>query len=85
MRQEEDAMNLGSTTRWYYRIPYVLLLLFCVLGPFGLPLLWKSPDFKRPAKVALTLITLVFTGWLVWRLWVASAKIIEQFGLYAAG
>ena len=77
-------MNLGSTTRWYHRVPYVLLLLFFVLGPLGLPLLWKSPDFKLSIKIALTVLTLLFTVWLLWKVWVTGAKVVEQFQSYAA-
>jgi hypothetical protein len=40
-------------------------MLFFVLGPLGLPLVWKSPRFARGAKVALTLIMVVYTILLV--------------------
>ena len=32
-----------------------------VLGPFGLPLLWRSSRFSRAAKVLLTALTAVYT------------------------
>jgi len=53
--------------RWYYR-PWVVLLAISpfVLGPFGLPLLWKSPRFSRAAKLAWTVATLLWTGLFVW-------------------
>ena len=38
--------------KWYYQPSSVVLLLFFVLGPFGLPLLWKSPAFSRGMKIA---------------------------------
>ena len=75
--------NLGPTTRWYHRGIFVILLLFFVLGPFALPLLWKSPDFKRPAKIIITVLTLVVTGWLIWRIVVETEKIVQQFQSYA--
>jgi len=48
-------------SRWFYSVWSVLLALFVVLGPFGLPLLWKSPRFSRGAKVLLTALTAVYT------------------------
>jgi hypothetical protein len=51
--------------RWYHRPVWVLILLFLVLGPLGLPYLWKSPKFSRGMKIALTIAVLVYTGWLV--------------------
>ena len=76
-------MELGPTTRWYYRMPFVLLMLFVVLGPFGLPLLWKSPEFNRPVKWILTILALVFTAWLAWKIFVTSKQILSQFPAYA--
>src|SRR5262245_32213905 len=47
--------------RWYYRPWWVLLGLFVVLGPFGLPLLWKSPSFSRWSKIALPVAVAAYT------------------------
>ena len=46
--------------KWYYRPGWVLLLLFVVLGPFGLPYLWKSPSFSRSVKVGLTVLLVAY-------------------------
>ena len=55
----------AATPRWYYSVWWVLLMLFCVLGPLALPLLWKSPRFPRWAKIALTVLVGLFTYWLI--------------------
>ena len=47
--------------RWYHRPWAVVLLLFVVLGPIGLPLLWRSPSFTRGWKIVLTLAVVVYT------------------------
>ncbi len=44
----------------------VLLALFFVLGPFGLPLLWKSPRFTPRWKWIFTALTLLYTAFLLW-------------------
>ena len=48
--------------KWYYRPLWVLTLLFAVLGPFGLPYLWKSPAFSRHLKVVLTILVIAYTA-----------------------
>ena len=48
--------------RWYHNAWFVLLMISPVaLGPFGLPLLWKSPRFSRWAKTGLTVFTVMWT------------------------
>ena len=51
--------------RWYYRPIPVLVLLFVVIGPFALPLLYKSPHFNKFWKVLLTIGVLIFTYYLI--------------------
>ena len=40
-------------------------MLFFVLGPLGLPLVWKNPRLARSVKLALTLAMVVYTYWLI--------------------
>jgi hypothetical protein len=47
---------------WYHRPVWVLVLLFVVLGPLGLPYLWRSPAFSRRAKLVLTALVAAYTG-----------------------
>ncbi len=51
--------------KWYLRPISVVLLLFFVLGPFGLPLLYKSPKFSRTLKIILSIVVIVYTSYLV--------------------
>ena len=53
------------TPRWYYNPWFVLVMLFFVMGPFGLPLVWKNPHFSRWVKIALTLAMALYTVLLV--------------------
>ncbi len=52
-------------TKWYLKPVGVVLLLFFVLGPFGLPLLYKSPKFSKTSKVILTVIVMAYTCYLI--------------------
>ena len=52
-------------TKWYLRPIGVVLLLFLVLGPLGLPLLYKSPNFGKASKIILTIIVMMYTTYLI--------------------
>lgn len=52
--------------KWYHGVVPILLLIFFVLGPFGLPILWKSPRFSKTGKRVVTALTLLYTGFLIW-------------------
>jgi len=51
--------------KWYLRPIGVVLLLFFVLGPFALPLLYKSPKFSRTLKIVLTVLVMIYTSYLI--------------------
>ncbi len=74
-----SALGPSSKPKWYHNIWVVLLMLFVVLGPFGLPLLWKSPRFPKWAKLALTCLTLLYTWWLVMLTLAAARSAITHF------
>lgn len=58
-------------TKWYHGRVTVLLMLFFILGPLGLPLLWKSPRFSKLWKQILTALMLIYTA-LMLRMFVSA-------------
>jgi hypothetical protein len=56
----------------------VLIMLFLVLGPFALPMLWKSKAFTRPWKWIWTLVVISFTVFLCWLVWFIAIKMILE-------
>ncbi len=64
----------AEKTKWYLRPISVILLLFFVLGPFGLPLLYKSPAFGKTLKIILTIVVIMYTSYLIF----ASLEIARQ-------
>lgn len=60
---QEPAADKNA--RWYHNILFVLFMLFFVVGPFGLPLVWKNPKFSRTVKIILTLAMVVYTVLLI--------------------
>jgi len=49
--------------KWYHHPIVVLVVLFLILGPFGLPLLYQSPYFDDLWKTILTVIVLLYGLW----------------------
>jgi len=69
-------MHEKENIKWYLRPAAVILLLFLVLGPFSLPLLYKSPAFTRKWKMVLTSLMIIYTVYLV----IATVEILR--GIY---
>jgi len=61
----ERAIKEARKRKWYLRPVSVILLLFFVLGPFGLPLLYKSPEFGKASKIILTIAVVLYTSYLL--------------------
>jgi hypothetical protein len=51
--------------KWYLRPVSIVLLLFFVLGPFGLPLVYRSPKFNKTSKIILTIAVGLYTLYLI--------------------
>jgi hypothetical protein len=68
MRKEEGKV------KWYLNPISVVLLLFFVLGPLGLPLLYRSPKFSKTFKIILTIVVIGYTSYLIF----ASVKMVRE-------
>ena len=56
--------NEKTPIKWCYR-PTIVIIALLTAGPFALPLVWKSPAFTKPSKIAITVLMLLLTVWLV--------------------
>ena len=65
------AAGQAGVAAWWESPWLVLVLLFVVLGPLALPLLWRSRRFTRPWKIALSVIVVGVTLYTVWQVWLA--------------
>ncbi len=54
----------------------VLPMLFLVLGPLALPMLWRSRHFSLPWKNVLTLLVIALTIFVIWRIWALFGLIL---------
>ena len=64
--------------KWYHNIWFVLFMLFFVLGPFGLPMVWSNPRFSRAVKWGLTVAMIVYTVVLVQLTIQATQAVMEH-------
>ena len=76
-----DGSASPPPPKWYHRPSSVVFLLFFVLGPFGLPLLWKSPAFSRGMKIALAVAVVAYSALLVETVLMGVRVAMEQMGL----
>ena len=66
--------------KWYLRPISVILLLFFVLGPFGLPLLYKSPQFSKTLKIILTIAVIIYTSYLIFASLEIGRELYKRMG-----
>lgn len=58
----------GAFLTWYYRPLWIILLALTALGPFALPLVWRTPSLDRSAKWVASLAILALTAYVGWEL-----------------
>ena len=54
---------------WLENVWVVLAMLFFVLGPLALPMLWRSRCFSPTWKLILTTVVLAITAFMLWWIW----------------
>ena len=64
MASDAQPDTSHAEIKWYYR-PLALLIAFLVAGPFVIPLVCLSPALKRWQKIAITIVVIVLTAWLL--------------------
>ena len=66
--------------KWYLIPISVVLLLFFVLGPFGLPLLYKSPKFSKTIKILLTIAVIIYTSYIIFASVEIATRLYSRMG-----
>lgn len=81
---EATRASSSQNSRWYHNIWFVLFMLFFVLGPFGLPMVWGNPKLSRPVKIILTGVMLLYIWMIVELMMKAASAITNNFNQYNA-
>ena len=68
----------GKGISWYHHTWGIMILLFVVLGPLAIPLLWRSPVISRERKWVLTLACLALFSVIGWTLIQTYLGLIEE-------
>lgn len=58
----------GKFLAWYYRPLWIIVLALTALGPFVLPLVWRTPALDRTGKWLASLIVVAITLYVCWEL-----------------
>jgi hypothetical protein len=66
-----QRQDLGAA--WYYHPVWILVLAFTVLGPFALPLVWRSKQMSAAAKALTTAAILLYAAYAVYLGWQMGA------------
>jgi hypothetical protein len=74
------AQGQGAHLQWYYRPLWIAVLAMTVLGPFVLPIVWRTPRLDRTGKTIATLLVLAITAYVGWQLWSAVQNLETVLG-----
>jgi hypothetical protein len=59
----------GENLPWYYKTWGLIFLALFGLGPFVLPMVWRSPALDRGRKLILSAAVCAFTVYVCWRMY----------------
>lgn len=84
----QDPAPATSDSKKHWESPWVIVgLLLAVIGPFALPLVWRSRRFSFLWKYILTVVSVCQTILVVWLLWfimhltvVSLSKLVDALG-----
>jgi hypothetical protein len=74
--QPSKESAAGKST-WAESRAIVLVMLFVVLGPLALPLLWRSREFSLPWKIVLTVVMVALTALIFYLIWHVLYQALE--------
>jgi hypothetical protein len=66
--------------RWTESPWIILPVMFIVVGPLALPMLWRSRAFTKPWKLVVTVLCLGYTAILLWYCGVVVREVVRSLG-----
>ena len=82
------SRQIATTARkstWAESRAMVFVMLFVVLGPLALPLLWRSREFSLLWKIVLTVVMVVLTALILYLIWYVIYKSLEPLRQFHIG
>ncbi len=80
--------QIATTARksnWAESRAMVFVMLFVVLGPLALPLLWRSREFSLPWKIVLTVVMVALTTLILTLIWYVLYQALEPLRQFHTG
>ena len=71
----------GAHVAWFYQPWGIAVSALLGLGPFALPLVWRSPRLSPQAKWLWTVALLALTawaGWLFYQAWLNATRMLSE-------
>jgi hypothetical protein len=65
----------GEHLPWYYKTWGLIFLALFGLGPFVLPMVWRSPALDRGRKLIVSVAVCGFTVWVCWRMYTLTQEL----------
>ncbi len=76
----KKMLEADNEVKWYYRPWVIILLMVLFVGPFGLPLLYKSPRFSKFWKVIITFFIIGFTIYMTYVTIHTCKTLLQSYG-----
>jgi hypothetical protein len=70
----------GAFLAWYYRPLWIVVLALTVLGPFALPLVWRTPRLDRTARWIASLAIVGVSSQVGWQLAIGVSELGRILG-----
>lgn len=64
---------------WYYRPLWIAVLSLTALGPFALPLIWRTPRLSRGAKWLASAALIALCAWVGWGFAVEIRRYLDLY------
>jgi len=77
----------GANFPWAYKPGWIAVLTLTALGPFALPLVWRTPRLSKNGKLVGIALVLLYSFWLAYivRQWMAAAQSMMDQQLEGSG
>ena len=66
--------------KWYFKT-YAFVVAFLCIGPLALPMVWFNPNYTRPKKMSITVITLIVSALMAIVFWKAMKSMGDYYKL----
>lgn len=71
---------LRKAKKWYFQ-PIGMIVLFLIVGPFAMPVIWMNPDLSKEKKILITFVLLIIFYFLAKVVSSSVKNLVEYYSL----